>query len=300
MLENARLAVTCGAEPALVFAVALVSSRVTDATSAIALLSEHGPAIDALLCDGARAQPLRPAPLEAALRFDPELGRARPDLRDHEIRGRLLFGEMLGKRSFWQVAAWAIGGVDLSEGDGELLGQIGVLTQLLDPQIWPLAVTRRIAASGGGLARALVGGTATLAAPRLAGLPVGGFMRFLARVEAEEAAGATLDEVLERAVAQGERVPGVGRPVLGRDERVAHQLALYVRHGRAGGPNVERALAIDRFYERRKGVRLNSAGLHGALMRDLGFSPIAASAFSTLYFVVPVLAHAAFADPGEG
>lgn len=52
------------------------------------------------------------------------------------------------------------------------------------------------------------------------------------------------------------------------------------------------ALDVDRLLTREKGLHVNSAGLCGALMRDIGFAPDAAAGFCLMYFVVPVLTHA--------
>jgi hypothetical protein len=296
ILEVARLAVVTGAAPVLVAAAAVAATGAESVSEAAALLSERASAIDRFIAEGPGEQGRLPAPLEPALRFEPELGRARPDLFDHEIRGRLVFRELLGQKSFFQVVAWAIGGVELCAADAELLAQTGIVTQLLEPEIWPLAVTRRIAARGAGLGPALMGGVAALCTTRLAGMPVAGFMRFLGRVERDLARGRALDDVVASVLRERERVPGVGRPVLGPDERVPQQLSLYERYGRAGGPSVLLARSIDRSVFAAKGLRINSAGMHGALLRDLGFSPSAAAALSTLYFIVPVLAHAVFAE----
>jgi hypothetical protein len=43
--------------------------------------------------------------------------------------------------------------------------------------------------------------------------------------------------------------------------------------------------------ERAKGLRVNSGGVYGALVRDLSFSADAAATFALLYFVVPLLTH---------
>jgi hypothetical protein len=66
------------------------------------------------------------------------------------------------------------------------------------------------------------------------------------------------------------------------------------RFGRDQGPSIMMARDIDAAIERKKGLKVNSAGYQAALLRDLGFSPDAAAAFCVLYFVVPVLAHAIY------
>lgn len=294
-LENTRLALACGADPAMLITAALASSSPSTIEDAFETLSHLRPHIVELVHEGPGDQVGRPARLERELQFDPELARLRPDLVDHEIRGKRLFGELLGPLSFFQVAAWAIGGVELSRSDAELLERLGVNTQLMDPRIWPLSVTRRVAVHGGGLAHALVAGVASLCTPHMAVRPVGGFIRFLDRLE-RETGGRPLAEVLEEVAARRDKVPGLGRPVIGPDERVPHALALAERFGRAGSPSLRLSLEIDAFFRARKGVRINSAGVQGALMRDMKFSPAAASAFCILYFVVPVLAHSVYAE----
>jgi len=294
MSENARLAAACGADPVMTLAVALASSGLSSRDEALEALAARRDAIEAAVADAA-SQARQPAALEPELVYEPELARVRPDLRDHEIRGKLLFRELVGQRSFFQVSAWAIAGLELPATDAELLEQLGINTQLMDARIWPLAVTRRIAAQGGGLARALVGGIASLCAPNLAVQPVAGFMRFLDRVEREVTAGRELRAVLGDVVERRERIAGLGRPVLGPDERVPQVEDLAARYGRAHGASLALARQIDEFFFEHKGLKINSAGLQGALMRDMGFSPAAASAFCVLYFIVPVLAQAVYA-----
>ncbi len=131
-----------------------------------------------------------------------------------------------GNKSFIQIAALAIAGVDLSDSDARLLDHVGVLTQLADPRIWPLTVTRRVASNGGSLAESVVAGLATLCTEQMTALPVAGFMRYLDRVAAMTAAGASVKQAVAETVGAGERVPGVGRPVLGNDERVPPKLDL--------------------------------------------------------------------------
>jgi hypothetical protein len=130
--------------------------------------------------------------------------------------------------------------------------------------------------------------------PRMAVKPVGGFARFLGRVQAELDAGRTLDAVMAEVRERREIVPGLGRPVLGYDERVMQQRRVLQEYGRADGPNVRLAEGIGAWAGEHLGLCLNSAGLQAALLRDLGFTPDASEAFCVLYFVVPTLAHAVY------
>jgi hypothetical protein len=290
--RNLRLAVATGAAFPELLSVVIATAAPTSVAEAVAVLSARASEIDSLLADEGRADARKPAELEPALRFEPELARVRPELSDHEIRGRLLYGEMVGRWSFFQVAIWAIAGRELSRSDADYVEQLGITTQLLDAQIWPMAVTRRLAASGAPLARSLVGAVSTLFTSRITVEPVAAFMRFLDRAAPHQ--GGELDRFVDELLARRETIPGVGRPVLGRDERVAQKLVLAERFGHRDGESLGLALAIERRLVEAKGLHLNAAGIQGALLRDLGFSPRQAAAICAIYFLVPALAQATF------
>jgi len=280
-----------GVDPAMAVTVALASRAPRSIAEAAELVARIAPTLEALAARPAGIPP-RLADLEPELTLDPEVARIRPDVGDHELRGRLVFRELLGKRSFFQVAALAIGGIEISASDAELLEQLGINTQLADARIWPLAVVRRVAARSG-MTYGVLAGAAVALNPNMGARPVGDFMRALDRFEAD---GRPMPLQLETIVARHERIPGVGRPVLGPDERNAQVVALAQKYGRDNGPSWKLALAIDEFFHSRKKQHINAAGLQGALMRDIGFSPTAASAFCFLYFFVQILAQAVDAE----
>ena len=192
------------------------------------------------------------------------------------------------------AAAWSIAGVELSALDARLLEQLGVNTQLLDPHIWPLAVARRIASHGGPLARSLIGGVAALFTSNITIEPVGAFMRFLDETQSAVARGESVESFVAAQLRRRRTIAGFGRPVLGPDERVPHALRLAKRHRRGTGDSVLLAQAVEGELRRSKGLVINSAGLQGAIMRDMGFLPDAAAAICALYFLVPLLAQHAF------
>ncbi len=298
ILDNVRLALASGADPAMLLTVALASMSPESIEEAFDQLYAKKAAICELVNAGPGDQARRPAVLEPDLSLEPELGRMRPDLGDHEIRGRLLFRDLLGRTSFFQLAAFAIGGVSVTGDQAAYIEHCGLVTQLLDPKIWGLAVARRVGARSTDLAHALIAGLACLCTPRMTGQPVGAFMRFLDDTERQMKSGTTLDEWLDDILARGERIPGIGRPVAGPDERVPEIKKLAGRYDLASGRSWRLALAIDVYFRARGKPGINSAGLHGALMRDFGFSPSAASALSMIYFVLPVLANAVYLENG--
>jgi hypothetical protein len=294
-IATARLAATTGASALdILIAAAAALPPDTDVPSALVALGQRARELDELAHGSAAALGRRAAPLPPELEFEPELARVRPDVRDHELRGRLLFRQLLGRKSFFQVAAWAIAGVELRKSDALLLEHLGVNTQLLDPHIWPLAAARRIATRGAPLARVLAGGSAAMFTRNITAEPVGAFIRLLDETQAALDGGASLQGFLDAELRRGRRLPGFGRPVLGPDERVPHGLRLMRRHRRASGASVRLTRQMERVLLKAKGLRLNSAGLQGAVMRDLGFAADAAAAFCAIYFVVPLLAHFAF------
>jgi hypothetical protein len=296
VLENVRLALASGADPAMLLAVALSSISPRSIEEAFAELEARKAAIITLVAEGPGDQERRPAELGPEFSSEPELGKMRPDLGDHEIRGKLLFRDLLGRKSFFQVASFAIAGLDLTAEQGEFLDHSGVLTQLLDPHIWGLAVARRIGARGANLAHALIGGLACLCTTRMTGQPAGAFIRFLDHAEEQIDEGMTLVQVLDSMRARGERIPGVGRPVAGPDERVPEIKKLASRYHLDKGKSFQLALEVDGYFAARGKPRINSAGLQGALLRDLGFSPTSASALCMIYFVLPVLANAVYLE----
>jgi hypothetical protein len=293
--RNVELAARCGAPAPMILTVALASAGASSVADGLEFLRRSGSALVRLVHE-TTAGVKSLAELEPELRYTPELASVRPEVADHEIRGRRLFRDLVGRQSFFQVAALAIAGLELSKPDAELLECLGVNTQLLDVRIWPLTVTRRVAANAGGFARAVLGGMATMLNPNMAVQPVGGFMHLLDRLEKGVAAGASVEDQLQAIVARREKVPGVGRPALGPDERNAQVVELAERFGRDRGRSWQLALQVDEFFHRTKGQHINSAGLQGALMRDMGFSPSSATAMCVLYFAVPILAHAVFIE----
>src|SRR5438309_5694929 len=101
VLDNLRLALASGADPAMLLSVALASMAPRTMEEAFDQLDDKKAAILALVSAGPGEQARRPAALEPHLSVEPELGRMRPDLGDHEVRGRLLFRDLLGRTSFF-------------------------------------------------------------------------------------------------------------------------------------------------------------------------------------------------------
>ncbi len=286
------LALDCGASPSMVLAVAVMAHEPASVVDALDFLSTHRARLEELASQP-RAIPKSLATIGPDMQRTPELARIRPDVVDHELRGQLVFRDLVGKKSFFQVAALAIAGISLEPKDAELLEHLGVNTQLADVGIWPLTVTRRIAMTIG-VPNAIVGGLSAMLNPNMAVGPVAKFMQLLDRLQSGVDNGEPIPEQLRAIAASGEKLGGLGRPALGPDERNKQVIALAHQYGRDAGRSWRLAWEVDDYFGNAKGVRVNSAGLQAAIMRDLGFSPTSAMAFCVLYFMVPILAQAAF------
>ncbi|MDP9151680.1 MAG: hypothetical protein M3O36_17295 [Myxococcota bacterium] len=292
LLENATLASALGAAPTELLVTALASAAPGPVGDLMAQLRAHASSLKCLVDRGSSDIARRPATLGPELEIEP--ARVRPDLGDHQLRGKLLFRDLVGQRSFFQVAAWSIAGLELSIEDAQLLEHLGVNTQLLDPHIWPLAVARRIAAGGAPLVRSVVGDLAVALSKNITVAPVAAFIQLLDALDSATLEGRSVVDEVEAILRRQETAPGFGRPVLGPDERVPHAVRLAHEHGRGRGHSLALARAVEDVLRARKGPAINSAGVQGAIMRDMGFSPDAAAAFCTLYFLVPVVAQHAF------
>lgn len=296
VLDCARLARGSGATGAQLLGVAANATGAATIEQALEQLARRAAALAAIEAE-TPSPPRGLAELSPAVAAEPWPARMRLDVGDHEIRGKLLFADLLGRRSFFQVAAWSIAGVALDARDAELLEQLGVLTQLADPRIWPLTVTRTVAARGGTLGACVAAGIGALCTRLMTAEPVRAFADFLAEVDEAERRGQSVATTLDSVIRGRRRLLGVGRPVLKADERVPHALALVERFGAAQRRSFTLAREIDGHLRAHKGLAVNSAGFAAAIMRDLGFTSRAAAAFTLLFFIVPVLTHAADATP---
>lgn len=293
--EIIGLAAGCGASPTQILTVALASIHASTVDEALdALLARRG--------DIARAVADTPTPhcSLAAPPAGPPLARMRLEIGDHELRERLVFDALLGEQRFMQVVALAVAGVELSESDAELVEQLLIASQVADPRIWPLAVTRRLARFGAPFESRVLGGVASMLNPYMGAKPCAAFVALLDRVHDALARGMSVDAWLDDVLASGELLPGFGRPVIrGVDERVPHYLEIARNHGRLDCANVRVVLELDKRLSARKGIRVNAAGVITAILCDLGFSAAGIGGIIQLCLTVPVLMHACLVTAGE-
>lgn len=286
LLDNLRLAASCGSRPSDLLIVALTHLDAANVDEALDGLLE----LRALLNEAADtpAPPRALAPPPAG----PRLARMRPELDDHELRGRLLFAQLAGRKTAMQVLALELAGLELSRADARLLEDVFSILQVADPGIWPLAVTRALGAAERPLHDRVVGGLASMHSLYFGPLAARRAHELLDEVDAVMGEGTSIGDWVDGAVAAGQRIPGFGRPILSGDERIPALLKACGRAGRDEGASVTLSLALADELRLRRELAPNAALVLAAILRDLGFGPAATEAFCIHALFACVLMHA--------
>lgn len=206
------------------------------------------------------------------------------------LRDRSLFDDIVGQRGFFQTAVYAMTGIELTTRDAEMLDQIGNANLQPDRRAWPMAVTRRVGARGGGYQAAVLAGIAMMGAPMIAGEAAASCARFLLRARAAN----SVDELVADLLARKERVMGFGRPAVGPDERVPVMQDILRRYERDALPYVRTLRAAEAAFVARKGLSTTAAAWAAAILLDYGLTPEQVHAVSNYWVSVAVYAQAAF------
>lgn len=279
--------------PHAALAVALAAVRPASIGAAIDWLDAHRETLEQTYT-AAQSAPLRAAALRPEMRYTPELGGLDRPKDDNVLRDVYLFADLVRRASFFQAAVYAIAGLEISASDAEMLDRLGVANIVVDPRAWPMAVTRRAAANGGGVAAGLVAGYAMATSPILAGSAAADCARFLREVQARVAAGETIPGIVDGVFTERRRVMGFGRPVAGPDERCPVMESIAVKYGRGDGPFVTILRAVEAEFVRHRGLRTTAAAWAAAIMSDVGCSPDAVNGVSSIYVNLCFLAQAVF------
>ena len=280
--------------PWLALVTAMASVRPDGFGATVDWLIAHRAELERAYDDGKAAR-LALAKLPPEMKYTPELGYLDREKKDHALRARHLFADVVGQRSFFQTAVYAITGLELPPRHAELLEQIGNANLLVDRRAWPMAVTRRVAARGAGYDASVVAGLAMMGSPVLAGKAAADCARFLRRAQAEVAAGGSVTGMVANLLARRERVMGFGRPIVGPDERVPIMEDLLARYGRAHQPFVTLLRLADDAFHQHRGLRSTAAAWAAAVLSDFGMTPEQVHAVSNYWVAVCVYAQAVYA-----
>ncbi len=234
---------------------------------------------------------LRVATLPPEMQYEHELGCLDRAKNAVALRDRSLFTDIIGKRGFFQTAVYAMTGIEISPRDAEMLDQIGNATIQPDRRAWPMAVTRRVGARGGGYQAAVLAGIAMMGAPMIAGEAAANCARFLLRARASERPVA---ELVADVLARKERVMGFGRPAVGPDERVPVMRDILGHYGRDALPYATTLAATEAAFVAQKGLATTAAAWAAAILLDYGMTPEHVQAVSNYWVSVAVYAQAVF------
>ncbi len=222
------------------------------------------------------------------------------------VLGKDLAGELMGQVSFGELAFWLVATRRPAPGESRVFE--AVLVALADHGFTPSAIAARLTLTGapesiqGAVAAGLLGGGS-----RFLGVTED-CGRFLAEALAAHsgelpAAGpgeeAGWDAIAAEAVraqrAAGRLVPGLGHPVhKAGDPRTPRLIAIAQEEG-LRGPHLRLFEAVGRVHPAILGrtLPLNGAGVCGAALADLGFSPDVLRGFALLARTAGLLGHLA-------
>lgn len=205
------------------------------------------------------------------------------------IRGHNLADQLMGRVTFTELAYLLVSGQQPTEGQARMLD--AVLVSLADHGLTPTVLAARLTYTGA--PEALQGAVAS-------GL-LGAGSVFLGVVEdtavflqdISDAAGA--GAVVRARLAAGKRVPGLGHPVHKvEDPRTPRMYAIAEETGQVG-PNLQalRWVAAAHAEQTGRALPINGAGVAGAALADLGFTPAIVRGFALIARTAGVVAHLA-------
>ena len=206
------------------------------------------------------------------------------------IRGHNLADELMGRVTFTELAYLLVSGQQPTDGQARMLD--AVLVSLADHGLTPTVLAARLTYTGapealqGAVASGLLG----------AGSVFLGVVEDTARVPSGHRRHRRTPMLLCRArLAAGKRVPGLGHPVHKlEDPRTPRMYAIAEQTGQLG-PNLQalRWVAAAHAEQTGRALPINGAGVAGAALADLGFTPAIVRGFALIARTAGVVAHLA-------
>jgi len=210
--------------------------------------------------------------LSAVDHWETHMGKSFPGERV-VYRGKDLFHE-LKNVSWMQLYLYGITGRLFSEQQANLFeGMWTLCASYPDPRLW----NNRIGSLAG-----TVRSTATLAISAATAVSEASIygrrpdilaINFLIRAKSKFDQGIHLQTIVEEELAKFRGIPGYGRPIVNKDERIAPLLNRAKELKLADGPYTQLAFAVEKILlQSRRRMRMNVAALGAALAADQGFS----------------------------
>jgi hypothetical protein len=214
---------------------------------------------------------------------------------EHCYFGRRVFGELAGRESLTGLTALSVLGRPLSPEDCAVLDDAAACLTLADPRIWPLKLTRVIAAYGGTTAAAAAGllieedarigpWTCEKAGELLTELQ--------AQLSGSDLADDAVEAVVHRYLESHHFVWGFGTPFRARDERLVAFWACLERRGRRQSPYLRLLDAVARVVTDARQTEPNMGMAIAAAFLDLGIEPHEIGALATALMQHMFFAHA--------
>jgi citrate synthase len=205
------------------------------------------------------------------------------------IRGRNLADDLMGRMTFTEVVYLLVRGEAPTAGQARMLD--AVLVSLADHGLTPTVLAARLTYTGapeslqGAVAAGLLGaGSVFLGVVEDTALFLEGI---------EHKAGA--EAAVRAQIAAGKRVPGLGHPVHKiEDPRTPRMYAIAEETGQLG-PNLRalRLVAAAHAEQTGRALPINGAGVGGAALADLGFTPAIVRGFALIARTAGIVAHLA-------
>jgi citrate synthase len=187
------------------------------------------------------------------------------------LMGRDLASELMGRVTFTELSFLLVRGRTPSPEEARLLD--AVLVSLADHGLTPTVLAARLTHTGapesiqGAIAAGLLGAGSVFLGV------VEDTARFLGGILAEGESRAAVEDAVDREIAAGRRVPGLGHPIHKvQDPRTPRIYEIAEETGTLG-PHLRTLRLVDEVHRERTGLELpiNGAGVAGAALADLGF-----------------------------
>lgn len=205
-------------------------------------------------------------------------------------RGESLFGA-LTEKSWMTLLLYGITGRMPSEAEALMVEKLwGISTSFPDPRLW----NNRVAALAGSARStgvlAVSAATAVSEAKIFGAKPLFEGADFLRHLAAEIDNGQELEELVLTRLKRERYLPGFGRPIISRDERVVPLLNAAKKLGFDKGRYLSIVQEIDTLLEKKRyRIKPNIAIYCAAFLADMGFSPDESYMISVLTFSAGIL-----------
>lgn len=210
--------------------------------------------------------------LDAEDRWITEMGAWFPGERV-VYRGRDLLDEFNGK-SWFALFTYGITGREFTEAQIKLFEGLWLLSgSFPEPRLWNNRIMALAGTARSSCALAIGAATAVSEAKVYGRVAETRAYDFLVRAQRARDSGRNLAEFVDNEFAERRILPGFGRPLTRRDERIEPILRLARELERADGPYTRLAFEIDALLKRRRlRFGMNAAALIAALCADQGLS----------------------------